>query len=85
MKIARRIVQIVALLLVTLTLLFPPFKFVWHYSLNGTEGSISGFLGYYYVFAAPDNPLTIARSARARLSSEGTTAPQFDHRTDSVV
>ncbi len=84
MKFARRILQIVALLVLTLTLIFPPYKFVWRYMLNHTEGEITGFLGYYYVFSPPDNPLLIAKAARTRLLSSGTTPPAFDHRTDSV-
>ena len=84
MTIARRILQIVAIMLLTLTLAFPPYKFVWRYTLNNTQGQITGFLGYFYVFSPPDNPLLIAKAARQRLQSDGNTAPKFDHRTDSV-
>ncbi len=84
MTLLRRAVQIVAILCLTLTLLWPPYKFVWRYSLQNTQGEITGFLGYYFVFSPPDNPLLIAKSARARLTTEGTPPPRFDHRTDSV-
>jgi hypothetical protein len=84
MILLRRAIQIIAILLLTLTLLWPPYKFIWRYSLEHTQGEITGFLGYDFVFSPPDNPLLIAKTARARLTLEGTPPPKFDHRTDSV-
>jgi len=84
MTLLRRAIQIIAILLLTLTLLWPPYRFVWRYSLQNTQGEITGFLGYDFVFSPPDNPLLIAKAARARLTDEGTQPPKFDHRTDTV-